>query len=167
MQRAKIQVTRVRWVIAVVIAALGIITIALATSIPGASASGKPLPGSPVPRTSISRLTEVADSFARVNGDTRPTSVSVVTTTHAKALTSATPGDALRNGVAKTVYLVTMKGSFKGYGASVPEGAAMPTGKYLSIVIDATTFRVLDWGLSGQPSSVSPSSLGPVTYLTQ
>jgi hypothetical protein len=47
----------------------------------------------------------------------------------------------------------------------VPSGASLPTGRYLSIVIDAATMKVSDWGLGHNAPPVSPASLGPVTYL--
>ena len=48
----------------------------------------------------------------------------------------------------------------------MPPGGKAPTGRYLSLVIDARTFAGLDMGLSDRPPPVRPSSLGPVTYLT-
>ncbi len=59
-----------------------------------------------------------------------------------------------------------MRGHFVATKASRPPGAAAPTGSYLSIVVDARTFQMLDYGLSPSPPPVSPASLGPVTYLT-
>jgi hypothetical protein len=47
-----------------------------------------------------------------------------------------------------------------------PAGAKAPTGRYLSLVVDARTFRGLDFGISAKPPPVAPASLGPVTYLT-
>ncbi|MGH3255556.1 MAG: hypothetical protein ACRDOU_09140 [Streptosporangiaceae bacterium] len=91
--------------------------------------------------------------------------MTAVLTTHAKALTSATPGDFVPGAGDVPVFLVTMRGNFTAYGASGPPGAAPPTGRYLSIVVNAKTFQVLDSGLSPNPPPVSPASLGPVTYL--
>jgi hypothetical protein len=91
--------------------------------------------------------------------------MTAVLTTRAKALTSATPGDFVPGGDTP-VFLVTMRGHFTATTASRPPGAAAPAGSYLSIVLDARTFQVLDSGLSPSPPPVSPASLGPVTYLT-
>jgi hypothetical protein len=95
-----------------------------------------------------------------------PAWASVVTTTRQKALTSATPGDTIPGAGKTIVYLLTMKGRFTDYFASVPSGASLPTGRYLSDVIDAQTFQGLDFGLGPNPPPVAPASLGPLTYLT-
>jgi hypothetical protein len=123
--------------------------------------------GPPVPASAISQLRVLASRAAKGNGDAAPEWVTAVLTTHAKALTSATPGDLVPDAGQVSVYLVTMRGHFTAYGASPPPGAALPTGEYLSIVVDARTFQVLDLGLSPAPPPVSPASLGPVTYLAR
>ena len=124
-----------------------------------------PTPGQPVPPAAIHRLTAIARRAAKENGDLVPVWATVVVTTHAKALTSATPGDTVAGEQLTIVYLLTMKGHFVAYLASPPAGAKLPTGKYLSIVVDAKTFRGMDAGLSYRPPPVSPASLGPVTHL--
>jgi len=63
------------------------------------------------------------------------------------------------------VYLVTLRGHFTAYLASGPPGAKAPTGTYLSLVIDARTFRGLDSGLAPRRPPVDLASLGPFTYL--
>jgi hypothetical protein len=119
--------------------------------------------GSPVPARAILRLTVIAGRAAQASGDPAPAWMTAVLTTHAKALTSATPGDFVPGGRIR-VFLVTMQGHFVA-NAPGPSGAAAPTGRYLSLVVDAKTFQVLDYGLSRAPPPVSPASLGPVTYL--
>ena len=54
---------------------------------------GTSRPGSPVSASAVPRLTAMAERTAKINGDARPTQVTVVMTTRQKALTSATPGD--------------------------------------------------------------------------
>jgi hypothetical protein len=122
--------------------------------------------GSPVPALAISRLTVIGSRAAKANGDAAPLWMTAVLTTHAKALTSATPGDFVPGADGVPVYLVTLRGHFAADAAPGPLGAPAPTGTYLSIVVDARTFQVLDFGLSPSPPPVSPASLGPVTYLT-
>lgn len=121
--------------------------------------------GSRVPASAISRLTTLASRTATDNGDSTPSWVTAVFTTRAKALTSASPGEYIPGSVHVLVFLVTMKGRFTDTESFGPPGSAVPTGRYLSIVVDAKTFRVLDYGLSGHPPRVSPASLGPVTVL--
>ena len=60
-----------------------------------------------------------------------------------------------------------MRGHFIGRMASVPPGAHLPTGTYISIVVNASTFMIMDWGLSPNAPPVTPASLGPVRYLTR
>ena len=122
--------------------------------------------GSPVPAPVIPILTAIASRAATSGGDAAPQQMTAVLTTHAKALTSATPGDIIPGADGVPVYLVTMRGDFTATAASRPPGAAAPVGRYLSVVVDARTFQVLDSGLSPSPPPVSPASLGPVTYLT-
>jgi hypothetical protein len=121
--------------------------------------------GRPVPASAVPRLMAIADRTARINGDPHPVWVTVVLTTHAKALTSATPGDIVPGADGVPVYLVTMRGHFVCNACSHPPGAKAPRGTYLSLVLIVKTFEGTDFGLSPKPPPVSPASLGPVTYL--
>ena len=121
--------------------------------------------GTTIPTSTIGALTAIAAKAARGNGDASPAWVTVVVTTRAKALTSATPGDHVPGSAHVKVYLITMHGKFVASNASRPPGAPAPRGRYLSLVIDARTFRGLDSGISQKPPPVRPASLGPVTHL--
>ncbi len=120
--------------------------------------------GQPVPAPAIRRLTAIADRAVTLNGAHPVSWATAVVTTHAKALTSATPRDTTGRADI-TVYLVTIKGNFICNLCTGPAGSHAPTGTYLSLVIDARTFEGTDTGLSPKPPPVSPASLGPVTYL--
>jgi hypothetical protein len=120
----------------------------------------------PVPASAIGRLTAMARHAAAINGDPAPAWITAVLTTRAKALTSATPGDYVPGSGHVAVFLITMSGHFTATGASRPPGAKAPSGRYLSLVIDARTFQSLDFGIGPNPPPVPPASLGPVTYLT-
>jgi hypothetical protein len=122
--------------------------------------------GAPVPVPAIGRLTAMAHRAATINGDPAPAWITVVLTTRAKALTSATPGDHVPGSAFARVFLITMHGHFTARNATGPPGAKTPAGRYLSLVIDAKTFQGLDFGISPKPPPVQPASLGPVTYLT-
>jgi hypothetical protein len=125
-----------------------------------AAATGRPVPTSAVPR-----LTAIAERAARVNGDAHPVWVTAVLTTHAKALTLATPGDFIPGADGVPVYLMTIRGRFVCNTCTGPAGSKAPAGTYMSLVVDAKTFTGLDFGLSPKPPPVAPASLGPVTYL--
>jgi hypothetical protein len=79
-----------------------------------------------------------------------------VLTTRAKALTPATPGDYVPGSARVKVFLITMRGHFTARDATGPPGAKAPTGRYLSLVIDAKTFQGLDFGIGPKPPP-SPS----------
>jgi hypothetical protein len=130
-----------------------------------AQAGNASVPGLAVSASAATRLDGIARGFATANGDSRPAWINAVITTHARALASATPGDSEAAGAKSDVYLITMQGHFTGRMASVPPGAKLPTGSYISIVINARTFMIMDWGLSPGAPPVSPASLGPVRTL--
>jgi hypothetical protein len=140
--------------------------LAISSAFVGPSANAKGAVAA-IPASVAARLDAIAARVARLNGDPQPAWITAVVTTHGKALESATPGDTEPTGNGATVYLITMKGTFTDYLASVPSGAALPTGRYLSIVINAQSFMITDYGLSPNPPAVPPSSLGPVRYLRQ
>ncbi len=139
-----------------------------AASAASASVPGSPIPastGSPVPASAVPRLAAIARSVAKEDGDAAPSQVTAVLTTRAKALTSATPGDLVPGSASIRAFLLTMRGHFTATDATGPPGSKAPTGRYLSLVVNAATFQVTDFGLSPKPPPVSPASLGPVTYL--
>ncbi len=132
---------------------------------PSAGATGAVVRGLAVSARAVSRLDSIAASFIRQDGGVRPDWVTAVLTTRAKALEFATTEVSEPMEMGTRVYVITMKGSFTGYEASGPPGAAAPTGSYLSVVVSARSFAVLGWGLSPHPPPISPGSLGRVRYL--
>ena len=136
-----------------------------AHAVTSASATGS-APGSPVPASAVPRLTAIAARVARSDEDPAPSQVTAVLTTRARALTSATPGDFVPGSGGVRVFLLTMRGHFTATDVTRPPGSKAPTGRYLSLVVNAATFQVTDFGLSQKPPPVLPASLGPVTYLT-
>ncbi len=125
----------------------------------------RPVPGRQVPAAAIGRLTAIARRAVKSDQGHGVTWASVVVTTRAKALTSATPGDLVPHDRKTVVYLITIKGHFVDDLASGPPGSGAPRGRYLSMVISAKTFAGSDFGLSPKAPPVHPASLGPVTYL--
>lgn len=118
------------------------------------------------------RLRAIAKNLARINGDWMPSSVTAVATTQAKALSLATPGAPGLAADDTPVYLVTMTGDFNrpacgehpGTGAR-PAGGA-PSGRYLSVVVNARSFTVTGTGLSRTPPPASAAGLGRPASLT-
>jgi hypothetical protein len=121
--------------------------------------------GRPVPASAVPRLTVIAERAAQLNGDRHPAWATAVLTTHAQALKSATPGDTVSNRRRVPVYLVTIRGQFVCNACTGPAGAKAPSGRYISLVVDAKGFTGMDFGISPKPPPVAPASLGPVTYL--
>lgn len=141
------------------------LAISAAFSGPAARATQVVVRGLAVPAGLDARLDAIALGAAKANGDPRPEWITVVRTTHGKALESATPGDTEPVGNNIAVYLITMKGTFTANDVPTPAGAAAPTGTYLSLVVSARSFSGLDFGLSKKPPMVSPASLGQVSAL--
>ena len=79
--------------------------------------------GSPVPASVTPRLTAIGGRAAAANGDTAPLWMTAVLTTHAKALTSATPGDFVPGTGDIPVFLITMRGDFAAFAACGSSGA--------------------------------------------
>jgi hypothetical protein len=122
-------------------------------------------PGQPVPASAVHWLTAMADRIVTMDGGHPVAWATAVVTTHAKALTSATPGDFIPNDEKTVVYLVTIKGHFVCDLCTGPRGSHAPAGTYLSLVVDAKTFYGTDFGLGSKPPPVASASFGPVTYL--
>jgi hypothetical protein len=121
--------------------------------------------GRPVPSSALHQLTAIAKHAAALSGDKHPVWATVVLTTHAKALTSATPGDYVPGNTGVAVYLLTIRGHFVCDYCTGPAGSKAPTGRYISLVLNAKTLREMDFGLAPKAPPVAPASLGPVTYL--
>ncbi|HEV2375080.1 MAG TPA: hypothetical protein VGS19_23350 [Streptosporangiaceae bacterium] len=119
-------------------------------------------PQAAIPADALARVKAIAKHAARTTGDWMPAQVTVVATTHAKAAQTATSEALLTD----PVYLVTMRGHFTGDGFSPASSVALPTGTYLSFMVDARSFQVMDVRLSDQPPTVSAASLGPLTSLS-
>jgi hypothetical protein len=156
---------RARWLMWLIpVLAVAACGSASGTTVTGSHRPGAAEPGWPAPASAVHRLTAIADRAVTVNGGHPVAWATAVVTTHAKALTSATPGDTTPGGKA-VVYLVTIKGHFVCGLCSVPPGADAPTGTYLSLVINAKTFEGTDSGISSKPPPVPAAHFGPVTYL--
>jgi hypothetical protein len=120
--------------------------------------------GPGLPATALPRLRAIAKSAASAYGDWRPAEVTAVPTTRARALSGAAPGDAAPGPGDTPVYLVTMTGHFtEGHGRY--RRARPQARRYLSLVVNARSFWVMDTGLSRKAPPVLPASLGHVTNI--
>src|SRR6266851_3337063 len=115
--------------------------------------------GRPVPVSAVRRLTAIAEHAARQSGDKHPVWATVVLTTHAKALTLATPGDYVPGSNGVPVYLLTIRGHFVCNYCTGPAGSKAPTGRYISLVLNAKTLTEMDFGLAPKAPPVAPASL--------
>jgi len=130
------------------------------------SSSATATSGSAIPASAVSPLATSMAQLAQWNGDAHPASIQAVSTTEDQALQTVTPGDQVPGSTGVPVYLVVMTGNFTDMHASVPSGAALPTGKYLTVTIDPATHAVMDLGLGNNAPPVPLDSYGPVTDLS-
>lgn len=111
----------------------------------GGHAIAPPLPNGPdsVPK---SRILAIALGAAKDEGDPRPTLIQHVLSTHKRAVRVTSGGDLVQG--EEPVYAIEVRGRFVAANASRPLGARAPRGSVLTLVIDASTGKPLDWGLS-------------------
>jgi hypothetical protein len=105
--------------------------------------------GPPPPTAAqVAALKTAALAFAKANGDPRPLRGELVGGTRSDAV------GLLMNGAGvdtdPDVYAVQLEGDFIGNQFPQPEGAPPLKGRFLTIVYDATTGDLLDWGISNQ-----------------
>lgn len=126
----------------------------------------EPLPGGPVGTFGAKNITmddfkASALEFAKQNGEANPTAVQAVSAKRRAV------NDVLLSGAKvdtdSDVHVIQMKGNFTGHMASRPKDSKAPTGKVMTLVYDATTGEVTDWGLS--PDAKDMARLGSVKKL--
>jgi hypothetical protein len=64
---------------------------------------------------------------------------------HARFAVTAASGSAVNTN--EPAYLVQLHGHFTALDASVPSRAKLPTGSYLTFIVDASDGSVTDWGV--------------------
>ncbi len=94
------------------------------------------------------------------NGNAHPSNGIVVPTTRKAAEAVESGADVNTD---QDSYLIVLHGQFIGYVAHVLSDAPLPKGSVLTIVVDAQTNLVTDWGIGD--STPDTSSLGPATSL--
>jgi hypothetical protein len=108
----------------------------------------------------LAALRTVAARVAGLNGDPHPSKAIAVPSTRKAAAKLQSGADVDTD---QDSYLIVLHGHFVGYVAHVPRGAPLPRGSVLTIVVDASTDLVTDWGISDRTPDTS--SLGPETSL--
>lgn len=147
--------------------AIGIAGAALSVTLTALPSTAGVTAGAPIPASAIPQLSSGAWRLARLSHDARPASITAVTVNYARALQDATPGDHIPRSMrspSRLVYLVVLVGKFT-LNAPVPRGAHLPTGRYLAVTVDPTTFRIMDLGLSNHAPPVPLGRYGPVSNL--
>lgn len=89
-------------------------------------------------------MRDTALEMASLNGDARPHDGQVFSSTRNFA-EQVISGDTVNTD--QPAYVAIFRGNFVGYLASVPPGGHFPTGHVMTIVFDARTLEVTDWGL--------------------
>ncbi len=84
-----------------------------------------------------------------------------VLTTRQAAVTAAS-GDLVNSN--EPSYLVQLQGHFTALDASVPPGAKLPTGTFLTFIVNDSSGSVTDWGVSDRKADLA--ALGSVIALT-
>ena len=138
--------------------AAGQTSVQTAGATPGTSSTYSPTPGSAV---TITTLTVLARHMAAGADDSNVTAGDAVLTTQQAAAT-ATSGDLVNSD--EPSYLVQLQGNFTALGASVPSGAKLPTGTFLTFTVDASSGAVTGWGVSNREADLS--ALGSVIRLS-
>jgi len=122
----------------------------------------------PIPHDVVPRLTAVAAQVAADHADPKPTSISAVATTQAKALevvmgyrARPLPGEL----AAEPVYVITMSGRFESLRGGPPSTRFPVTRPYLTVVVEASTLQLRDVGVGDRDPHARLSRLGPATRL--
>jgi hypothetical protein len=106
----------------------------------------------------IGTLQVMAQNAAASADDPGVTAANAVLTT-AQAAVRASSGD-YDDTPDVPAFLVQMHGRFTGLDASVPEGAELPVGTYLTFIVDASDGTQVSWGLSHNATNLA--ALGTV-----
>jgi hypothetical protein len=142
----------------------GCAALALAFTWSASSGSAKAA-SSAIPAAAARQLDAIMLRAALLNGDVKPSWIEAVATTRAAALQEATPGDLVPGSAKQSAYLVVMKGTFTLRDAPVPPHSPLPTGHYLAMTFNPTTFQLMDLGLSNRAPRIALWKFGPVSDL--
>jgi hypothetical protein len=108
----------------------------------------------------LAAIRDMAIEIASLNGDANPQDGQLFSSTR-KLAESVISGDIVDTD--QPVYVAVFHGNFVGYMASVPNSGEFPVGNAMTVVFDANTLDVTDWGLV--PNAPDTTRLGPSTSL--
>lgn len=133
---------------------LAVVSAATAFGVGLAGAQQPAHPGPP-PATSsqIATLRTSALAFAGRNGEPKPIRGELVGGTRASAVALLMNGAEVDTD--PDVYAVELEGKFTLYQLPVPANAPIPTARFLTLVYDARSDQLLDWGFSNDHRDLS------------
>ncbi|MGH3470490.1 MAG: hypothetical protein ACRDPG_00395, partial [Nocardioidaceae bacterium] len=143
---------------------LGALMLSIGLTVTGCTSASdhpSPQPDGAVKSGASTELTTIAENMAAQNGDPSASTILSAASTHARAVAAVGGGDVVTGN--EPVYAVVVIGQFTGSMAKIPAGTQPPTGSALTIVVDASDYSVLDWGIDTTAPDLS--QLGTVTKL--
>jgi hypothetical protein len=109
------------------------------------------------------QATDIARSLAASDGDSSPTSIALVRSTHAKALGQIDEGEVTNAVDDAPVVVVVMRGRFTALTSPHPPDSDPPTGSVMTLVLDSETGQALDVGIVDVAPTLS--GLGQVSQI--
>jgi hypothetical protein len=108
-------------------------------------------------------MKSAALAFARQSGDERPARGELVGGTRISVVRHLMNGAEVDTD--SNVYVIELQGDFAGYQLPLPTGGSPPKGRFLTLVYDATTQTLTDWGITNQHGDLallgSPQTILP------
>ena len=105
----------------------------------------------------LAAMRNIALEMSSFNADAHPYGGQVFSSTR-KFAETVINGDTVNTD--QPAYVAVFHGNFVGYLASVAPGAQLPTGHVMTIVFDAQTLEVTDWGLVDHAPAIAQLGAG-------
>lgn len=125
------------------------------------SLSGSSTAGQPGPDQRDQGMGYIARQAAARNGEPNPHGIEWVRTTRGDAVRRSS-GAEMATDTDTPVFLVQVAGSFSAVLAHRPPGEPAPVGSYITLVVDARSHQVLDFGLTDEHLDLA--RIGPVEH---
>lgn len=130
----------------------GLIIAAATTAIVLAIPHSQAAPATPGVLSSA-QLRAIAQAWSVTTGDQTPTQIQHVRTTSRQAAVKADSGDLVPG--THPSYVIVVRGHFTAAGLPHPRGEPVPAGTVLTLVVDATSGHVTDWGLVNRVPNIA------------